>query len=92
MIEANDGLQAVERLQECQVQLALLDENTPGQRGLEAAREIRKQCPEIKIALMSAAFEHSGALDLAAIGVDGVFPKTAAPEVLLETVRRLLGS
>jgi CheY-like chemotaxis protein len=92
VVEAGDGLEAIERLQECPVQLALLDTNMPMQGGLDAAREIRRQRPEVKIVLMSAAFERTGGFDLAALRVDGVLRKPAEPGELLGTVRRLLAS
>jgi PAS domain S-box-containing protein len=92
VVEACDGLQAVECLRAGPVQLALLDANMPGQGGLDAAREMRRQRPEIKTVLMSAAFIGTSGLDLAALGVDGVLPKPATPELLLDTVRRLLVS
>ena len=51
---------------------------------------MRGRHPEIKIILMSAAFEGTLAWDVTVAGVDGVLPKPVTPEVLLGTVRRLL--
>jgi CheY-like chemotaxis protein len=70
--------------------LALIDANMPRLGGPDAAREMRKQCPEVKIVLMSAAFEGIAALEPAALDVDGLLPKPMEPKVLLAMVRRLL--
>ena len=90
VLEACDGVQARELLREHEVQLVLMDINMPTQGGLDAARQIRGQHPEIKIILMSAAFEGAPASNIAVPGADGVLPKPVEPEVLLDTVRRML--
>jgi CheY-like chemotaxis protein len=90
VLEACDGVQARELLREHEVQLVLMDINMPTQGGLDAARQIRGQHPEIKIILMSAAFEGTPASNVAVPGADGVLPKPVEPEVLLDTVRRML--
>src|ERR1017187_1610748 len=90
VLEACDGVQARELLREHEVQLVLMDINMPTQGGLDAARQIRGQHPEIKIILMSAAFEGTSASNVAVPGADGVLPKPVEPEVLLDTVRRML--
>jgi DNA-binding NarL/FixJ family response regulator len=53
---------------------------------------MRKQRPAVKIILMSAALDGAGALDPAAVGVDGVLQKPMEPAALLEMVRRVLAS
>ena len=90
VVEACDGVEALEKLREGHVQLALIDANMPRLGGPDAAREMRKQCPEVKIVLMSAAFEGIAALEPAALDVDGLLPKPMEPKVLLAMVRRLL--
>ena len=70
--------------------MALMDAGMPRLGGHEAAREIRREYPEVRIVLMSAAFGVAGAMDPAAMGVDGLLPKPMEPAVLVETVRRTL--
>ena len=51
--EASDGLQAVQRAQELQPDLILLDLSLPKLNGMEAGRRIRKISPESKILFLS---------------------------------------
>ena len=51
--EAADGLEAVEKAQQLQPDLILLDIGIPGLNGIEAARQIAKVCPKSKIAFLT---------------------------------------
>src|ERR1700730_19303197 len=51
--EASDGLEAVQKAQELQPELIVLDIGLPTLNGIEAARRIRKLAPESKIIFLS---------------------------------------
>src|SRR5262249_15751676 len=51
--EAEDGLEAVEKAQQLQPDLILLDIGIPGLNGIEAARQIAKVCRQSKIAFLT---------------------------------------
>src|SRR5215471_5636743 len=51
--EASDGLQAMQKAQQLQPDLILLDICLPGPNGIEAARRIRKVSPTSKILFVS---------------------------------------
>jgi two-component system, cell cycle sensor histidine kinase and response regulator CckA len=90
VVEACDGAQALTCLRDHPVQAALLDANMPGRSGVDVAREIRKQRPEVKIILMSAAFDESRLVADAADGIDAILAKPFPTETLLAMLRRLL--
>ena len=51
--ECSDGLEAVQRSEELQPDIVLLDIELPGLNGLDAARQIRKASPDSKIVFLS---------------------------------------
>src|SRR5882672_8809290 len=51
--EVSDGLQAVQKAQELNPDLILMDVGLPGLNGIEAARRIRKLAPKSKIIFLS---------------------------------------
>jgi DNA-binding NarL/FixJ family response regulator len=51
--EASDGLEAVQKAEELQPDLMVLDIGLPTLNGIEVARRIRKLCPECKMLFMS---------------------------------------
>jgi len=84
--EASDGLEAVQKAEELQPDLILLDMGLPTLNGTEAARQIRKLSPGSKIIFVSQ--ESSAALVGAAlaIGAAGYVVKTDAGRELLTAV------
>jgi two-component system, NarL family, response regulator DesR len=51
--EAVDGLQALQQTHETSPDVALLDINMPGVNGLETARRLRREAPDLAIFIMS---------------------------------------
>jgi DNA-binding NarL/FixJ family response regulator len=51
--EASNGLEALEKSREMRPDLVILDISMPGTNGLETARLLRQEIPEIKILMMS---------------------------------------
>ena len=86
---ADSGEQALEVFAEFSPDLVLLDFRLPGIDGLETAKRMKEQRPDVKIALVTA--YHEEVLNRAALGVniDVVIPKS---EFKLSHVRQLLGT
>jgi DNA-binding NarL/FixJ family response regulator len=88
--EASDGLEAVQKAEELQPDLIVLDIGLPSLNGIEAAQRIRKLSPESKILFVSQ--EHS--MDVVqgafAAGAGGYIVKTDAGSELLEAVSAVL--
>ena len=87
--EAIDGLDAVEKAQELQPDVILLDISMPRLNGLEAAERIRAIAPQSKILFVSA--ERSAYFAEAAItaGAQGYIPKADVKSKLLPAVDAL---
>jgi DNA-binding NarL/FixJ family response regulator len=69
--EASDGLEAVQKAEDLQPDLIVLDIGLPGLNGIEAARRIRKLSPDCKILFVSqesSADVVQEALNLGALG------------------------
>jgi CheY-like chemotaxis protein len=85
--EAADGLQALERAQDVRPDLVLLDINMPRANGLEVARRLRKDMPQVVIFIMSqndAAMLLPGAREA---GADGCLDKSDIVPGLMRSLK-----
>jgi DNA-binding NarL/FixJ family response regulator len=93
--QADDGFQLIRLVRELRPELALVDIRMPpnhSTEGLEAAREIRSEFPEIGIVLLSAHVEVEHAMELLAGGEKtGYLLKSRVTDVdeFVETLRRI---
>jgi len=87
--EAVDGLEAVEKAQELQPDLVLLDIGIPRMNGIEAAKRIREVSPQSKMLFVS--IERSADFVEAALstGGQGYIPKADAGSKLLPAIDEL---
>ena len=87
---ASDGLEAVQKAEELQPDLILLDIGLPSLNGIEVARQIRKRSPESKILFVSQ--ESSAEMVQVALGTgaQGYVFKSDAGRELLEGVNAVL--
>jgi len=76
--EVSDGLEAVQKSQELQPGLILLDVGLPTLNGIEAARQIRKLSPESKILFVSQESSSDVVQEALTIGAQGYIAKTNA--------------
>jgi DNA-binding NarL/FixJ family response regulator len=83
---ACDGLEAVERAQEQQPDLILLDISLPRLNGLEAARRIRTVAPESKILFLSQYDTWATAREALKTGAAGYVVKSDAASELISGV------
>jgi DNA-binding NarL/FixJ family response regulator len=85
--EAIDGLEAVEKCQELQPDLVVLDIGLPKLNGLEAARLIREVSPNSKILFLSTGRSPDVVSEALRIGAAGYLLKETAGLHLLPAVR-----
>ena len=87
----SDGLEAVQRAEELQPDLILLDIGLPGLNGIEAARRIRKLSPQSKILFVSQESSADVIEEALKFGV-GYVIKTHAGSDLLATIEAMRAS
>jgi two-component system, NarL family, nitrate/nitrite response regulator NarL len=86
---ASDGLSVLSQAERHCPDLVLTDLSMPQMTGLEAAMQLRKSFPEVRILIFT---ELNGLLlreECLQSGVDGFIEKSHMPEKLMEEVRRL---
>jgi len=84
--EVSDGLEAVQKAQELQPGLILLDVGLPTLAGIEAARQIRDVSPESKILFVSQESSADVVQEALRLGALGYVAKTHAGSDLLPAV------
>src|SRR2546421_4062240 len=90
IFQASDGLRAVQKAEELQPDLILLDIGLPKLSGIQAARTIRELFPKIKI-LFASVHRHSDIVEAALrTGAEGYIVKTDAATELLPAIEALL--
>jgi len=84
--EVSDGLEAVQKAEELQPDLILLDIGLPTLNGIEAARRIRKLSPESKIIFLSQESSADVVQEALRLGAWGYVIKTHAGNELLASM------
>jgi DNA-binding NarL/FixJ family response regulator len=85
--EAGDGTEAVELGLSEQIHLAILDVMMPRRTGLQAAAELSRRRPELKLLMLSMHDSEQYLFEALKAGASGYVLKTAADRDLVEAVR-----
>jgi DNA-binding NarL/FixJ family response regulator len=88
--ELSDGLAAVQKAEELNPDLILLDIGLPTLNGIEAARQIRKLAPKAKIIFLSQESSDDVIQEALSLGALGYVVKTLAGRELLPAVKAVL--
>jgi DNA-binding NarL/FixJ family response regulator len=88
--EVSDGLEAVQKAEELQPDLIVLDIGLPSLNGIEAARRIRKLSPKSKILFVSQESSDDVVQEALALGALGYIVKADAGKELLTAVNAVL--
>jgi DNA-binding NarL/FixJ family response regulator len=86
----SDGLEAVQKAEELQPHVILLDIGLPGQNGIEAARQIRRAAPASKIIFLSEESSSEVVEEALSVGARGYIAKASAGSELLDGVRAVI--
>jgi DNA-binding NarL/FixJ family response regulator len=89
--EAENGVIALERLRQGDIDLLLLDMNMPGLSGEELVTRIHAQYPNQKILVLSMHNEPQIAQHILKAGAAGYLCKMCSAETLLSAIRRVAG-
>lgn len=87
--EAADGQQLVKMVMEQEWDLVISDLEMPGLNGLEALEQIKKIKPQLPVLILSIYDEQLYAVRTLKAGASGYLNKNAAPEELVQAVRRI---
>ncbi|MFC7588433.1 response regulator transcription factor [Nonomuraea antimicrobica] len=85
--EAADGAEAVAAASEVEVDLAVLDIAMPRMTGLQAAREISRRAPGVRILILSMYDNEQYFFEALKVGASGYVLKSVADQDLLEACR-----
>lgn len=86
---ATDGLQVMDQTERCRPELVLTDLRMPHMTGLEAATQLRKSFPDLRILIFTELSGPTLREECLRCGADGFVAKSQIPERLMEEVRRL---
>jgi DNA-binding NarL/FixJ family response regulator len=85
--EASDGIEAVQRALEDDIDLAVLDVAMPRRSGLQAARELARQRPALRVLMLSMHDLDAYCFEALKAGASGYVLKTVADRDLIEACR-----
>jgi two-component system response regulator NreC len=85
--EAGDGWQTVEKTATIRPDVVLLDITMPGLSGLEAAREIKRKAPDVKLLVLTMHDDEAYLRQFLQIGASGYVVKKAADTELVAAIR-----
>jgi DNA-binding NarL/FixJ family response regulator len=85
--EASDGVEAVEQALSCKPDLCILDVGMPRMTGLQAAREIRRHLPEVRVLILSMHDDEHYLFEALKAGASGYVLKREADQDLVGAVR-----
>ena len=88
--EAGTGAEALDFAHKLRPDLILMDIHLPKMNGIEATRRIRRECPGIRIVVLTAYEEKAYRRAFAEIGVDGIVVKTMEFSELRSTIQNAL--
>jgi DNA-binding NarL/FixJ family response regulator len=85
--EAGDGAEAVSLALSQEIDLAVIDISMPRMTGLQAARELHRRCPELRILILSMHENEQYLYEALRVGASGYVVKKVADRDLVEACR-----
>ncbi|MEG0978666.1 MAG: response regulator [Oscillospiraceae bacterium] len=91
VIEANNGINAVEVFKEETPELVIMDITMPNKDGIETLKEIKKIDPNAKVIMCTAMRKEDMVVKSFVLGADDFIMKPFEPERIYQAVKDLLG-
>jgi DNA-binding NarL/FixJ family response regulator len=88
--EAEDGAEAVKKALDEDVHLAVLDVSMPKATGIQAAEELRKRKPDLKLLMLSMYDSEQFLFEALKAGASGYVLKSDADQDIIEAIRRTM--
>ena len=85
--EASDGAEALVRVRETEIHLAILDVSMPRMTGLQATAELARLHPEVRVLMLSMHDNEQYLFEALRAGAAGYVPKSVADRDLVEACR-----
>jgi DNA-binding NarL/FixJ family response regulator len=85
--EATDGPEAVEKVQELLPDVVLMDINLPTLNGLQATRQVKSLCPQVKVIMLTAYDDVEQIYHAIRAGASAYYAKDVSPEHLVGVIR-----
>ncbi len=85
--EAEDGREAVQKVEQLQPDIVLMDISMPSMNGLEATRQIKKRFPEVKVIILTVHTNEEYIFEILQAGASGYLIKKAAPKELISAIQ-----
>lgn len=92
LLEASNGRELLEKLEVADQipHVLLLDLNMPELNGIETAKILHKDYPDIKIIVLSTYFSKAFVINMIEIGAASYLPKNALPEEVEQTIQEVM--
>ena len=85
--EAGDGQTALQQVRDCQPDVVVMDISMPIMNGMQATAQLRLECPNLKVLVLSVHEDPIYLRELLAMGAAGYILKHAAPDTLIHAIR-----
>ncbi|GAB4256263.1 MAG: response regulator transcription factor [Methylomicrobium sp.] len=89
--EASDGHEALQRLNELDIDVMVMDMTMPGRSGLELLKQIKSDRPKLPVLILSMHSEEQYAVRAYKAGASGYLTKESASTLLVTAIRKAAG-
>jgi two-component system invasion response regulator UvrY len=87
--EADNGLEAIDKISQNNYDVILLDISMPGKNGLEILRLVKRKKPKLPVLMLSVHPEEQYAIRSLRAGASGYLTKESAPDELIAAIRKI---